>query len=385
VTVAAVDLPYLWTPTIKGNRYAYYRRFGRRDRLPAIEAPDFLAAYQRAHAAAEAEATAAQSAGPEKVIPGSLAALIVAYRSSDAWRGLSPASRDDYDVALTPLRDRYGHLPVATMPRAFVFKLRDEYAQMPAMTKGVKPKPVLDADGKQVIIATPRRANRIVAVLRLLFSWGVDRGWRKDNPALRPGRLKTGPGYATWKPADVAAFLSCEAIGEPMKRALLLGLGTGQRKGDCLTMTKAARQGGAIEVVQAKTGTRLWLPEHADLTHALDAAPKHDALTLLTRPDGKPWKLDHFNHAFVEATRAAGLTGLSFHGLRKTAAAWLAEAGASASEIAAITGHRTLGEVTRYTAGADQKSRATAAMGKLASRRIGNAARTPIDKPSGGE
>ncbi len=74
---------------------------------------------------------------------------------------------------------------------------------------------------------------------------------------------------------------------------------------------------------------------------------KCDALTILTRPDGKPWKLDHFNHAFVDATRAAGLTGLSFHGLRKTAAAWLAEAGASANEIASITGHRPLGEVTR--------------------------------------
>jgi integrase len=92
---------------------------------------------------------------------------------------------------------------------------------------------------------------------------------------------------------------------------------------------------------------------------------------MLTRPDGKPWKLDHFTHALIDAARAAGLVGLSFHGLRKTAAAWLAEAGASANEIASITGHKTLGEVTRYTAAADQRSRATAAMGKLAGRRIG--------------
>ncbi len=345
--MAAVDLPYLWTPTIKGNPYAYYRRFGRRERLPAIAAPDFLMAYQRAHAAAEAEAAAVQPVAGHKPAPGSLAALIAAYRASDAWRQLAPASRTDYDKALTPLDERYGHLPVATMPRAFVFKLRDEYA-----TKDGKP--------------TPRRANRLVNVLRLLLTWGVDRGWRKDNPALRPGRLKTGPGYATWKIADVAAFLGCEAIGEPLKRALLLGLCTGQRKGDCLAMTKAARGGGAIEVVQAKTGARLWLPEHGDLTRALDAAPQTNSLTLLTRADGKPWRVDHFNHVFADAVRAAGLSGLSFHGLRKTAAARLAEVGASANEIAAVTGHRTLGEVTRYTAAADQRRRAAAAMKKLA-------------------
>jgi Phage integrase family len=42
------------------------------------------------------------------------------------------------------------------------------------------------------------------------------------------------------------------------------------------------------------------------------------------------------------------------HGLRKAAARRLAEAGCSASEIAAITGHKTLAEVERYTRAADQ-------------------------------
>lgn len=346
MSVAAVDLPYLWTPTIKGRQYAYYRRHGLRTRLPDVAAPDFLPAYKAAHDAAEAAASAERATAPEAPGPGTLAALIVAYRGSEDWRQLAPASRADYGRILDQLRERYGKLQVASMPRAFVFKLRDEYA-----TKDGKP--------------TPRRGNRVVDVLRLLLSWAVDRGWRADNPALRPGRLKTGPGYATWKPADVAAFLACEAIGEPMKRALLLGLCTGQRKGDCLAMTWAARSGGAIEIVQQKTGARVWIPEHPELTRALDAAPRGDALTILTAPAGKPWRVDHFNHVFARAVRAAGLSGLTFHGLRKTAAAWLAEAGASAPEIAAVTGHRTLSEVTRYVAGADQRRRAAAAMGKL--------------------
>lgn len=43
------------------------------------------------------------------------------------------------------------------------------------------------------------------------------------------------------------------------------------------------------------------------------------------------------------------------HGLRKAAARRLAEAGCSASEIASITGHKTLAEVERYTRAADQE------------------------------
>jgi hypothetical protein len=221
-----IRLPYLWLPVVKGRQFAYYRRGGGRLRLPDPAAPGFLAAYQSAHDAAEAAASPA-SPDPRAVIPGSLAALIVAYRASPEWRELAAGSQADYRPQLDRLRDRYGPLP-ATMPRAFVFKLRAEYASRPG-----KPGP----DGKPgPSVPTPRRANKIVAILRLLLSWAVDHGWRRDNPALRPGQLKTGPGYAAWSEADVSAFLACPAIGEPLKRALVLGLYTGQRKGDCLAL-----------------------------------------------------------------------------------------------------------------------------------------------------
>jgi integrase len=357
-----------------------------------VTAPTFLAAYQAAHKAAEAAIKALPAARPG-IIPGSMAALVIAYRSSPEWRELAAASRTDYNKALNPLVERYGKLPVATIPRQFVFKLRDDYSRMPAFTREKKPKPILDATGKQVIRDTPRRANRMVNVLRLLLAWAANRGgWFKgENPAARPGRLKTGPGYQTWSADAIAAFMAAEGVGEPMKRAAMLGLCTGQRKQDCLAMTRAARSGGAIEVVPEKTknssGVRLWIPEHPDLTRMLDTAPAGDALTLLTRPDGKPWREDHFNHQFAKAVKAAGLTGLSFHGLRKTASAWLAEAGATDAEIDSVLGHVDPKMTRLYRRQADQRTGAAAAMEKLAVRRIGgpvaegNAPRTAIDKP----
>jgi len=53
------------------------------------------------------------------------------------------------------------------------------------------------------------------------------------------------------------------------------------------------------------------------------------------------------------------------HGLRKAAAARLAEEGCSEQEIMAITGHKTSKEIIRYTKSARQKVRAESAFSKL--------------------
>ena len=68
----------------------------------------------------------------------------------------------------------------------------------------------------------------------------------------------------------------------------------------------------------------------------------------------------------IAAIREAGLPRrCKAHGLRKAAARRLAEAGCSASEIMAITGHKTLAEVERYTRAVRKKKLADAAMAKL--------------------
>jgi integrase len=53
------------------------------------------------------------------------------------------------------------------------------------------------------------------------------------------------------------------------------------------------------------------------------------------------------------------------HGLRKTAARKLADAGCSEEEIKAITGHASSRMVAQYTKNADKRKRASAAIHKL--------------------
>jgi len=109
----------------------------------------------------------------------------------------------------------------------------------------------------------------------------------------------------------------------------------------------------------------LEIPIHRALKRSLDAADSSQ-LTFLVTQFGEPFTAAGFSNFFSEAARRAGLPkGCSAHGLRKSAARRLAEAGCSAHEIMAVTGHRTLKEVTRYTAAADQKRLARTALDSL--------------------
>ena len=52
----------------------------------------------------------------------------------------------------------------------------------------------------------------------------------------------------------------------------------------------------------------------------------------------------------------------SFHGLRKAALTRLADAGKTVHQIAAVSGHKTLKEIERYTKAADQRRLAREAL-----------------------
>jgi putative tryptophan/tyrosine transport system substrate-binding protein len=82
-----------------------------------------------------------------------------------------------------------------------------------------------------------------------------------------------------------------------------------------------------------------------------------------------------------QAAVEAGLPkGTAAHGFRKAACRRLAEAGCSASEIMAISGHKSLSEVQRYCAAADQARMARAAQAK-ASNAFGTEKETSSGKP----
>jgi integrase len=117
--------------------------------------------------------------------------------------------------------------------------------------------------------------------------------------------------------------------------------------------------------MQGKEDQEVWIPEHRALREELALGPA-DHMSLLTTSQGKAFDPVYFGAWFAEAIEEAGLPeDCVLHGLRKTAARDLADAGCSEEEIKATTGHTTSQMVSHYVKTVEKKERATAAIRKL--------------------
>lgn len=346
-----VHLPYLQVYRSRNRLYAYYRRGVRRVRITDVDgtpvAPGdsgFIAAYQRIHKTFEDPGR--EDRGPSPV--GSLGYLIDHYRESADFKGRAPKTQRDYDRYLDLLKQNHGHLPIKTMPREFVLQLRDKYAD------------------------TPRKANYVLQVLRLLFAYAIDRSATfgvTTNPAARPKRLKGGEGHRPWEESEIALFRDRWPLGTWERAAFELALNTAQRGGDVLAMTWG-HVDGEVRVHQQKTGARVGMPVSRDLGAALDAWRK--ALPSENRERGQAilggMRIDRFRHRMALAYREAGLTDVTTHGLRYAGATRVYELVRGLPDIdpwefvADITGHATMQMAKKY---AGQRRRARLVVERL--------------------
>jgi integrase len=148
-----------------------------------------------------------------------------------------------------------------------------------------------------------------------------------------------------------------------LRWAVKLALYTGRRRSDLVKMKWSQFDGEFIEVCQQKTGELLSIPCHKELCAELGSMPRV-ADTILVGERGSPLMGDSLSVMVRKQLREICVDGYAIHGLRKNAAVALADAGCSPMEIAAITGHKTLGMVQHYSKRPDQRLHARAAMDK---------------------
>jgi integrase len=280
--------------------------------------------------------------GAERTVGGTFNALIVDYYQSSTWKLLRSATQLAYRGEIERFRTAHGEKRVADLKGAHIAKMMDLKADQPAA------------------------ANNLLRILRVLMGFAKSRGWRVDNPAQDVKRLVyRTDGFHSWTDDEIALFEAHWRIGTRERLAFDVLLYTGQRSGDVRIMT--ANQVGSrhISLRQQKTNEPLQIPIHRNLALSLEAY-KSGQLVLLPSQLGKPFTAKGFGNWISDAARKAGLPmRCSAHGLRKAAARRLAEAGCTAHQIAAITGHRSLKEVERYTRAADQRISAEAAIHKV--------------------
>ena len=322
-----------------GHARFYVRRPGHKNvRLPGLPwSPEFMAAYAEA-----VEGQQPIEIGVKRSPAGSVAATVGLYLGSTAFANLAAETQHTRRNILERFRNEHGDKRIAGIEK--------KHVQAMVTAKS----------------ATPSAARSFLIALRALIAFTIEAGIRADDPTLgikRP-KIKT-EGYRTWTENDIAAFEAVHPIGTLPRLALALLLYTGQRCSDVVRMGRQHIRNDLISVRQQKTGTPLLIPVHPALRTAIEAMPSGH-LTFLATAFGKARTAGGFSAWFRGCCKAAGLaTGTSAHGLRKAACRRLAEAGCSANEIKAISGHATLREVERYTKAVDQERMARAAMARL--------------------
>ncbi|MDA8206124.1 MAG: site-specific integrase, partial [Thermaerobacter sp.] len=103
------------------------------------------------------------------------------------------------------------------------------------------------------------------------------------------------------------------------------------------------RQARVLLIPETKTGTPRRIPLSTTALAVLDGLPR--------RLDGRVFGVHtgSISRAFAEVCKAANIEGLTFHDLRHEATSRLFERGLNPMQVAAITGHKTLQMLKRYT------------------------------------
>jgi len=283
-------------------------------------------------------------AGTERTAPGTFTAVIASYYRSPMFKGLEDSTAAVYRRTIEKLREAHGGKRISHVKRRHIIAMMGEKSE------------------------TPNAANFTLRMMRQLLAHAVDLEMRDDNPAIGIKRYKIdSEGFHTWTEDEIARFFEFYEVGTLPHTVMTLLLYTGVARSDAVRLGWANVENGRLSYRRLKTGQRVDMPVHPDLAAILYNLPR-DGFTFLQTRAGRSRSPDGLGNKMREWCDKAGLPDCTAHGIRKAVATRLADAGATPHQIAAITGHKTLSEVERYTRAADKAALADDAMGMIPQR-----------------
>ncbi len=265
-------------------------------------------------AMAERLNTAADQLEPAALQRGSLGWVVQRYRESDAYRELKAGTLKYYKRFLRDIEGLGTALPFASFTRRAVIEFLETYDK-------------------------PHQRRQCAAVLKKLFALARYHGVveRDETTDLR---LKTSrPRDRIWSDDEIARWIEATAAEDAhMLTSFLLLQYTAQRPGDVLRMAWPQYQGGAIKLRQQKTDSLLEIATHPVLRAHLDAIQRARSTVTIVAYRDRPVPYLRFNERFRRICQRAGVDAQA-RDLRRTAMIRMAEAGATAPQIASVSGH----------------------------------------------
>ena len=274
-----------------------------------------------------------KSETPRASKPGTLGLLINRYRAHDDFLRLKMRTRQDYQRCFDYLQ-AIQETPLVSFKATTIVKIRDEAGQALGRKWG----------------------NYVKSALSLVFNWGKERGYVETNPAFQVKGIKKPKNapQANRPWADFERHAVEAALPAHLKVPIALMMYCALDPIDALTLPKPAIANGHINTKRNKTNEPVWVTLPDPVISALEAAPKHDAITVAANSYGKPWSKSGFDNVWGKAKKALEASGavnhgLTLKGLRHTVATMLAEMGYDDRTIADMLGQKTLAMAQHYS------------------------------------
>lgn len=320
--------PYLHREINRHGNPAWYFRRGKGKRI-RIDHPYGSEAFNEAYDAALAGRPEPRKA---RAGAGSLRWLWGRYQDSQAWSGLSNATRRQRENIMKHVLDKAGDEPAVEIGRKDIVAGRDRRRDTPAM------------------------ARHFVETMRGMFQWAVDAEHVKEDPTrdVKVSKPKT-EGHHTWTDDECDRFEKKWPVGTRERLAFDILAYTGFRRGDASQFGRQHIRGGLIHMTTEKGQGKVTvvLPLLPPLAKSIEATKTGD-MVFIAKPDGTAMTKESFGNWFADACVAADVPGRA-HGLRKAGATRAANRGASDAQLDAIFGWSGRGMAALYTKKANRQ------------------------------
>lgn len=220
-------------------------------------------------------------------------------------------------------------------------KLKDIFQEF--HPKDVKPSDI--AELKKAYSDKPNMGNRMLSLIRLIFSYALEHRIVDFNPAL--GIKRHPESHRERLITDEEFNLIHQHASPRLKSIMEIQKLTGQRIGDVLKIKRSDLLKEGISFEQQKTGRKLIVKWSEELNTAVLRASKTfgEGVYLFTNKKGKATDYSTLKVMFWEATEKSGVKDARPNDLRAMA---LTEAEGQGVDPTALAGHATAATTRRY-------------------------------------
>ena len=275
---------------------------------------------------------------------------------SEMDRGIFMSRAEAESTSLAELLDRYQReITVqkrgAAMERSHLRMIgQDPVAH--GFISGITGKELTAYKNRRLKVVSASTVNRELNILSHVFTVAAHE-WHIHLASGNPVRLLSRPRVNDKRDRRLVGdeekrlLAAAETYGDAGEIGFIIiwAIETAMRRGEIAAMRweHLDRKDRVLLIPETKNGTPRQVPLSTRALTTLDTLPR--------RIDGRVFAIHaaSISRGFAETCKAAGIEGLTFHDLRHEATSRLFEKGLNPMEVAAITGHKTLQMLKRYT------------------------------------